>query len=617
MLDSIRVSSDLLFDDTISPLIYGDFIEFLNDLVPGMWSEKIQDRSFEGILQPNNVWPPEDNWTYPRWETFVSGQPQFQEWPYLHEDFETVNAIARFELDPNNPFVGRHSVKINVERGGGKPFIAGISQDKIAVKQGQKLNVELYLRRDSIETGPVKLVLGRNYGVFFKIYDILEFGNVTEDWQKFTGTLTSRVTDDNASLAIGISHEGTFWLDKVSLMPDDNCFGWRSEVIEAIRAMKPGIIRFGGSSLIFYQWQTGIGPREQRIPFENRPWGNMEENDVGLHEFLQFCELVEAEPLICLNSNSTTLEQVMDEIEYCNGPIDSPYGSIRAEMGHPESFNVKYWQIGNEQSGEEYEKIMVDYARAIHKKYPHLTLLASYPSDNILFNLSDELNYVCPHFYTSYTKAKEDEIRQFINKIQLKAKNKDLKLGITEWNHTGGHWGWARAWLLSLYNALNAGRTLNMYQRLGDMVKIANRSNMTNSCCSGVIQTSRSEIYFTPCYYVQKAYSNFAGNKALKINTREDEILDISATQRQRDGEVILFIVNYRDESQKRSIDLSDLSLSEHLVNIWTLSGPSLDAVNSFQEKTFVAPKESTLEFKGSVFDYEFPLYSVTILRFQ
>ena len=617
MSGDIVVLSDALFNDTISPMIYGDFIEFLNDLLPGMRAEKIQDRCFEGILQPNHVWPPETNWVYPRWKSFVSGQPDFDRWPDSHADTEMVSATADFDVDSSNPYVGRQSARVCVEPKDNKPFIAGIIQDKIAVEQGKELKVEMYARGQGIDGGPLKVLLGRNYGAFFRPYDELEFGGVSEQWQRFSGTLTSEVSDDDASLAIGISTGGAFWLDKVSLMPVDNRFGWRVDVVEAIRAMKPGIIRFGGSSLIFYQWQNGIGPLERRVPFHNRPWGNMEENDVGLHEFLQFCELVEAEPLICLNSNSATLEQIMDEIEYCNGLADSRYGKIRAEMGHPEPFRVKYWQIGNEQAGEEYERIMVDYARAIRDKYPDLILLASYPSDNILFNLSDEVDYVCPHFYAPYTKERENGIRELIQNIRQKAKNKNLKLGITEWNHTAGHWGWGRSWLLTLYNALNAARTLNMYQRLGDMIKIANRSNMTNSCCSGVVQTSRSDIYFTPCYYVQKAYANLAGDRALKVNMDADETLDISATQRQRDGEIALSVVNFSSEAQTRRIELPDLDISRGQARIWTLAGSSLSSVNSFQKKDNVAPEEYAMECSGSAHEHQFPAYSITILRFS
>jgi alpha-N-arabinofuranosidase len=317
-----------------------------------------------------------------------------------------------------------------------------------------------------------------------------------------------------------------------------------------------------------------------------------------------------------MNSNSATIEQIMDEIEYCNGSADTHYGSIRAEMGHPEPFNVKYWQIGNEQIGEEYERIMVNYASAIRERHPELSLLASYPSDNILLNLSDEVDYVCPHFYAPYTKDRENEIRGLIDKIRNDAKNKNLKLGITEWNHTAGHWGWGRSWLLTLYNALNAGRMFNMYHRLGDVVKIANRSNMTNSCCSGVIQTNQTgDIYFTPCYYVQKAYANLSGDKALKTHIDEDDLLDISATQ--RGNEVALFVVNYLGQSQIRNISVSDFNVSDRLAYSWTLSGNSLDAVNSFQDKNHVAPVESMVEFKGNNLEYEFPAYSVTVIRFK
>ena len=219
-----------------------------------------------------------------------------------------------------------------------------------------------------------------------------------------------------------------------------------------------------------------------------------------------------------------------------------------------------------------------------------------------------------PAFLHSLNEEREDEMRALIEKIKQKAQNKDLKLGITEWNHTAGHMGWARSWLLTMYNALNAARTLNMYQRLGDMVKIANRSNIVNSCCAGVVQTNGSDTYFTPCYHIQTAYSNLSGDKALKVQLEDSEILDISATQHQKDGSVTLSVVNYLSKLEKRIIDLSAFELSGKTVDAWTLAGSNLDAVNSFQEKDRVAPIDSQVEFDGSEFEYEFSAYSVTIL---
>src|SRR2546430_2533573 len=109
LLTRITVSSEPLFEGNLSPLIYGDFIEFINDLIPGMWSEKLQDRSFEEISQPNYVWPPGQEWAYPRWRPFVSGRPGGDPWPDSRAALEMVNASVQFDLDTQNPFVGRHS----------------------------------------------------------------------------------------------------------------------------------------------------------------------------------------------------------------------------------------------------------------------------------------------------------------------------------------------------------------------------------------------------------------------------------------------------------------------------------------------------------------------------
>ncbi|MCC6444878.1 MAG: hypothetical protein IT210_15650 [Armatimonadetes bacterium] len=613
----IRITDKLLYEDTISPFIYGDFMEPLNDLLPGMWAEKIEDRSFAGTLQPGQTWPPDSRWDYPRWHSFVCGVPFREASPTSHPDFEMPTASAVLEMDPARPFCGRQSAKVTVSRGDGKPFVAGIIQEGMSVREGEKLNFEMYLRGEIAGEGTVKALLGRSYGVFFRAYAELEWKGVTGEWQKHCGQLISGVTDEEAALMIGLSGEGVFWADKVSLMPETNLCGWRPDVVEAVRALTPRIIRFGGSSLIYYQWENGIGPRERRAPFENRPWGNMEENDVGLHEFLQFCELVAAEPLICLNSNSTAIGQILDEIEYCNGPADSPYGRIRAEMGHPEPFHVRFWQIGNEQSGEAYERTMAEYAHIIRQQYPDLVLMASYPSDNILQNLSGDLDYICPHYYTPYSPEGEAGIVRLIERIRQEGRNPDLKIGLTEWNHTAGHWGWGRAWLLTLYNALNAARMFNMFHRLGDRVRIANRSNLTNSCCSGVLQTSTSGLYLTPCYHVQKAYANLSGDQALQVEAAAGETLDVSATRRSQDGEIALFAVNDRPLPRSCAIIPEGIPPGTRAVRVWTLTGPSLSAVNSFQEKERVAPTETEFHGQGGSMAYTFPPHSVTILRFE
>src|SRR5207249_3517677 len=135
----ITLTPTPLYDTPISPLIYGDFIEFINDLIPGMWAEKVRDRSFEGVLQPNEVWPPGTSWVYPRWKPFVAGRPRGDWWPVAAGDLEAPGAGAALELETERPFVGRQSARVRVTGSDGRPFVAGIAQEGIAVRRGEAL----------------------------------------------------------------------------------------------------------------------------------------------------------------------------------------------------------------------------------------------------------------------------------------------------------------------------------------------------------------------------------------------------------------------------------------------------------------------------------------------
>ena len=155
----IAITGDALYPETISPLIYGDFIEFLNDLVPGMWAEKVQDRSFAGMLQPAHTWPLDPPWTAPRWHAFVCGRQPLTTWPTSDTQLDLVHASADFTLDTHDPFVGTQSARVAVKAADDAPFLAGIAQEHIAVVRGQKLTVELYMRAQGPHIGPVTILL--------------------------------------------------------------------------------------------------------------------------------------------------------------------------------------------------------------------------------------------------------------------------------------------------------------------------------------------------------------------------------------------------------------------------------------------------------------------------
>ncbi len=119
--------------------------------------------------------------------------------------------------------------------------------------------------------------------------------------------------------------------------------------------MHPGIIRLGGSTIEGYVWQQGIGPWDNRQPFTTI-WGGMDENFVGIDEFIQLCQHVGAEPLICVRWKLKKPEDTAAEVKYCNGSLQTRWGKLRAQNGHHQPYGVKYrrrMRTNNAMQGEE------------------------------------------------------------------------------------------------------------------------------------------------------------------------------------------------------------------------------------------------------------------------
>jgi alpha-N-arabinofuranosidase len=145
-------------------------------------------------------------------------------------------------------------------------------------------------------------------------------------------------------------YEG-IWVGPESEIP--NVRGIRTDVVEALKKIKPPVIRWpGGCFADSYHWQDGIGPRENRPKRVNVHWGRViENNHFGTHEFIDFCRQVGAEPMIAANVGSGTPQEMRDWLEYLNVGSDSTLANLRAKNGHPEPFNVRYVCIGNENWG--------------------------------------------------------------------------------------------------------------------------------------------------------------------------------------------------------------------------------------------------------------------------
>ena len=518
--ETLRIARDFL-PGKINPLQYGQFIEYLCDLVPGMWAEKLYDGSFEG--------PSPYKFAFLR-------ETDFREKPWY--PYGAVNR-ADYMLDRDQPVSGGMAQRISVD--GEAACTVGLAQDGISVEKGTDCDFSVFLRQVGIKD-MVRVRLHHEEKELASA--MFEPGN---DWKKFRARLVPLEAEINATLSITFTGPGTLWLDNASLMPADNVGGWRRDVVAAVKDLRPGVIRFGGSALDDanlgeFEWKDTIGDPDRRKPF--RAWGGLQPTGPGLEEIVQFCELVKAEPLICVRFSKRKPEDAAEQVQYFNGTAETPLGRLRVKNGHAEPYRIKFWQVGNERAGTNYEVHLVAICKAMRAADPSITLFSSYPTEGVLKQAGEWIRYVCPHQYDCANLAAcERELENTRELIDKHAAGKSVKVAITEWNTTGGNWGPQRAMLWTLENALACSRYHNLLHRHADLVDIANRSNLVNSFCSGIIQTDNHRLYKTPTYYAQQLYATHAGSRPLKIEPKVSLRAppDVSATLSE-DGKVVALL---------------------------------------------------------------------------
>jgi alpha-N-arabinofuranosidase len=532
---TLKVSSRPLHDGRINPMLFGNFIELLDDLVPGMWAEMLNDRGFEGVSPPVN-------WVY------YDGSPTFcdRAWDEGRDWTATDDA----------PFNGPKCARILAH--GDRPV--RLSQSGLAVAQDASYLASGWLRAEGAVRVQVALEGRAPDGTTVELA-ASEPWMPTESYSRFSARLRPRSTSDRVTFLLRVMGEGTVWADRLSLMPEDNARGWRRDVVEAIKASRPSLIRWGGSAVDpgAYRWKAGIGERDRRVPFANTNWGRIDSNDVGIDEFCQFCELVGAAPLICV-SFSDGPQSAADLVRYCNEAPEIGWGARRAANGHRAPYQVKYWQLGNELSGDDdaYIARCKDFIAAMKRVDPGIVLVSSFPSRKVLEQIGKDLGYLAPHHYTRDLGACEADFRKLAGLIAVTPACGHLRLAITEWNSTAGDWGLLRARMLTLEGALHNARYLSLLCRHSDLAEIACRSNMTNSFCSGIIETRPGGLLRRPSYHVMKLYAEHALPRTL-ATSGETGSLDIVACASEDRRRVCVFAVNDGREPVTVSLDLAEL----------------------------------------------------------
>lgn len=165
--------------------------------------------------------------------------------------------------------------------------------------------------------------------------------------------------------------------------------GFRKDVIDTLKSLDIPVFRYpGGNFVATYHWQDGVGSRASRPKRANLAWGGQTEpNTFGTNEFMMWCrEYMNAEPYLCLNMGTGTLDEALAWIEYCNGTGDTYYANLRREhLGHDRPYNVRYWGLGNEVWGpwqiaqtsdpREYAETATQWAKAIKLLDPDVKLI--------------------------------------------------------------------------------------------------------------------------------------------------------------------------------------------------------------------------------------------------
>ena len=166
-----------------------------------------------------------------------------------------------------------------------------------------------------------------------------------------------------------------------------NADGMRKDVIELVRELKVPIVRYpGGNFVSAYNWEDGVGPRQDRPTRLDLAWHTSESNAVGVHEFAKWRDAAGAELMLAINLGSRGLDQARNFVEYVNGPTGSAWGDLRKKHGRAEPFGVKHWCLGNEMDGpwqvghktaDEYGRLANEVANTLRAFDKSLELIVS------------------------------------------------------------------------------------------------------------------------------------------------------------------------------------------------------------------------------------------------
>jgi alpha-N-arabinofuranosidase len=309
----------------ISPYMYGFFTELLGNNEGGFWAEMLGDRKFFYPVDTDPAHEPHN-----RRRVIVRWKP-------LGPDEFVV-------MDRDHAYVGEHSPMVRLEAD--TPH--GIQQDGLGIRKGRKYSGRVILSAEPGADVKVSLIWGPSPGD----RQTIAIKSLRREYAKFPLSFSPGADSDDGRIEIVGTGKGSFHIGAVSLMPADNLYGYRADLIAELKKIGPTMFRWPGGNMVSgYDWRDGIGDADKRPPRFDYAWNLPEQNDVGIDDYMNLNKLLNMEPYICVNTGFGDAHSAAEEVEYVNGPANTPMGKLRAANGHPEPYKDTWWNVGNEMWG--------------------------------------------------------------------------------------------------------------------------------------------------------------------------------------------------------------------------------------------------------------------------
>ncbi|KAI3964930.1 hypothetical protein MKW92_031270 [Papaver armeniacum] len=597
----------------IPDTLFGIFFEEINHAgAGGLWAELVSNRGFEAGGQniPSNIDP----------------------WSIIGDESSVIISTDRSSLFERNKIALRMDVLC--ENKGCPTGGVGIYNPGywgMNIEKGKSYKVIFYIK--SLDSVDISVSLASTNGSqILATSNILASSSEVSNWKKVELQLEAKETDHYARLQLTTTKKGVIWFDQVSAMPVDTYKGrgFRKELVQMLANLKPRFIRFPGGCFVegewlrnAFRWKESVGPWEERPGHFGDVWMYWTDDGLGYFEFLQLAEDLGSLPVWVINNGISHQDQVstssilpfvqemLESIEFARGDANTKWGSVRAAMGHPEPFNLKYVAIGNEDCGKKnYRGNYLKFYDALKRSYPDIKIISNCDgSSQKLDHPADMYDF---HIYTSASRIFSMN-HQFDHTSRT-----GPKAFVSEYAVTGTDAGMG-----SFLAALGEAGFLIGLEKNSDVIDMASyaplfvNDNDRRWRPDAIVFNSWNQ-YGTPSYWMQQFFAESSGatllNHVLQSNLSSSLVASTIKWRSSEDNTdyIRIKIVNFGGDAVNLKISLDGLTNSKDFTGSTKtiLTSKNLMDENSFTEPNKVVPIQSLFENAGEEMDVTLPPHS-------